>query len=366
MTDVAFFASPAAWPWAWARHLRDHGGTATLLEIVTDPRRLYDSEWAVLLIDASLPLLDTSFVAEIHHQGRLVVGVFDPAIPHTKDRALAARVDAVVETDATADEFMRVVGALRTRRRPGRRPAPTPVETHRGPKVIAVGGPVGAPIVAIGVTRGLHNALLVDADDFAPSVAVRVGVAPVPNLLTAMLLDPAEDVTATVFDRDGLHVLGGMEPAHWSEAVGRFRNLLPRLGAYTSVCCTLGPVLGDVGERSHLSRSILASASAVIVTGEADPPGMTAALRWVADARMLAPAVAIYVALINAPHDRYRRSQIIATLRALDANENVALFTLHLSDDRRLRRAAWARRPLTDGPLARSLRRLGNDVAAAL
>lgn len=377
---LAFVTSAQPWFRRWTRHIADHG-PGRVVAVVAEQQSAFADPWRVLVADTNSSVIDRSFVDLVHQRGRGVIAVWDPALPAGKQKALDAGADGLIEADAGPAEFVRVLRATAVdfptvpASRSRRRPVATTATARTGGLLVAVGGPVGAEPerVALGIMRALgsrhESAVLVDANEVAPSVAQRLGLTPVPNLAAAAA---RPTVTVAELDQylqpyDGLFwVLAGLAtPAQWSEVSPRMaRSIVSALASrYDRAVVVLGPVLEDLApygtERYGISRAMLREADAVVAVVAPTPLGLALLGTWLADARTAAPRVPYRVVVLDAPRDRFRRAEISEYLAGLDVDG------VHLMppDDRRRQRADWNGELVRTGPLARELVRL-TDVLA--
>src|SRR5690606_32069416 len=165
----------------------DHGG-ARVRAVVMGAEEVEAESFDVLVIDDVCSFLTPRLVEQVRRQGRAVVGVFDPRDgADAKRRLLDCGVDDVVETGASPEEFLAVLQRVRELR-----PEPfafdRPIPEPASGRVIAVGAPpggTGATEIAIALAAEM-GALLLDADDVAPSIAQRLSCPLHPNLRTAI------------------------------------------------------------------------------------------------------------------------------------------------------------------------------------
>lgn len=188
--------------------------------------------------------------------------------------------------------------------RPSPSPSPSPSQTGR---VIAVWGPQGAPgrtTVAIGVAEAWahvrQRVCLVDADTYAPSITMALGlVEPTSGLAAACRHVEAGTLTVsglsslTIEVESHWRVLGGIERAdRWSEvrptAVERLWPLLRQ--AFDLIVVDTGFCLevdGNPGawarQRNGVATSALAQADHIIAVADASPLGAARLLAAVDD-----------------------------------------------------------------------------------
>ena len=108
----------------------------------------------------------------------------------SREHLLALGVDALVESDAGADAFVRAIASVAGRREDRSAARSISAPTRAG-RLVTVGGPpgVGRTEIAIELALALGrqtSVVLVDADDVAPAVAPRLYLPIEPNLRTAI------------------------------------------------------------------------------------------------------------------------------------------------------------------------------------
>jgi MinD-like ATPase involved in chromosome partitioning or flagellar assembly len=301
------------------------------------------------------PLLTRAFVADLHSRGRRVLGVHDLFEPASRGHLLSVGVDALIESDARVDAFVRALVALAEQRGPAARPS---VTIERSGRLVVVGGApgTGRTEVAVQLARSIAgDAVLVDCDDVGPSVAQRLGLALEPNLRNAIdAVEHAEgdldDVVVT--DPRGLRIVTGVPGANtWAQVrPSEVLRVIDHLAAANRTVIADGAgALQDVGGaprgRNATAQAIIREADGVVAVGDASPVGVTRLLAWLADARSLASATPALVVLNRAPRDAFRRGELFEEVgRSADAID-----VLFLPFDRTVTDAAWAGSPVGRG-----------------
>lgn len=368
--ELALAASARAWSDALHRFLADHGG-ARVRTVVMSAQEVVDERYDVLIIDDVCSFLTPRLVEEVRRPGRLVVGVFDSRDgADAKRRLLDCGVDDVIESDASPDEFLAVVGRL-SQLAPSAPDwmTPTPVHPVQG-RVVAVGAPpggCGATEVALGLAAVL-DAVVVDADDVAPSVAQRVGASLHPNLRTAidMVHHRDGDLAETIVDGGGVRLLPGLATGDdWSQLhPGEVEAVIDELAAFEPlVVVNVGAGLErpQVGEgRFGLARGVLRRSDTIVGVTLPQPVAITRSIRWALEAKALAVETPLAMVVNRSPRSRFRRTEIEGALaRALPDTP-----VFHLPEDDRVAEAAWSGIPVPGGPFLRALRQLAREVVA--
>lgn len=392
--ELAVVYSPREWANRVVRHVTDHGGGRVRLRVV-DGRVALEEDFDILLAEDVTSFLTGRFVAELHRRGRAVLGVYDPEEPAGKERLVELGVDDLIESTAPAEDFVRKLAVIIPERpAPPRRAlvpphgidaelasiaagmrAPASVTRPRGWQW-AVGGPpggCGASEVAIELARQLSRAsgptVLVDGQDVSPALAQRLGLAPIPNIRTAidMVLHGSgelpEAVLAVAAGSFGL-LAGLTNPADWGQIRAQdAADVVQELRTqYTHVVVNVGPILEDlpgVGgpDRYGLTRALTASADVLVGVGSPTPVGVARLIGWVAEVATLAPGRPIHLAVNRAPGSRFIRGEVEAEIR-----RTYAPASLHfLPHDEAVEKAAWRGELVAPGPFSKAV----GDLAAA-
>ena len=348
------------------RYFTDHGG-ARVRQLVVDPALAVSEQYSVLIASWRWPSLTQGLVAQLHDQGRRVLGVFDTLEPASIELLESLRVDRIVASDAAHHEFLEAL--LWLQRDPiadrlfGTKDTPAMPETPLAP-LIVVGGPFGSgkTEIAIECARSMP-ALVVDCDEIAPSIAPRLGIGIEPNLRTA--IDAVEfglgelDDSVLLADAGRLAVLCGLpNVTTWSqirasEVVRALRSL--RRGG--PVVADISSCLEEVGHatrgRYAVTRALAVEASTIVVVGRATPVGAVRLLSWIADLQMLRPGAPAHVVLNMASPDRARTEELLIEIRRSFEPLTISVVPY----DRRVDGAAWAGTCVRRGPFTKAVAR---------
>lgn len=375
--DIAIVVSPREWAERLHRFIADHGG-ARVRARVLDAREALDADYAVLVADDLTSFLTPRLVAELHRRGRRILGVYDPLEPWGAERLRELGVDDRVAADASAEEVLHAVETLGA----GldldaelhalvEAPAPPSPPVQRG-TVVAVGGPpggVGSTEVALALAvAGAAGArtVLVDADEFVPSMAQRLGLPLHPNLRSA--IDAVEHRAGTLaaalqaVPGSSLAVLTGLPtPRDWHELrPGEVTAVLDELQATAAVVvvdvsCGTEDLAGlSASGRFSTTRAVLAAADVVVGVCAATPVGVARLFGWAADVTLLAADAPLHVAVNRVTGGRFVRGEIRDELA-----RTLQLATItDLPHDARVERAAWDGVVVPEGPFTRAVRGL--------
>mgnify|MGYP001947312541 CR=1 FL=1 len=379
--EIAIAATPRDWAGRLHRHVTDHGG-ARVRATILHPAEALTEHYDVLVVDDTTSYLTAHLVSELHQRDRRVLGVYDQDDPAGKGELLAVGVDDVIARTAAAQEFVAAVAALaelsgrreleellgdRAERPPPAAVPPTPRGT-----VVAVGaasGGCGATEVAAALAGGRPDAVLVDADAVAPSLAQRLGTAPYPNLsaaIDALARQRGALTDALIPLPSGAALLPGCDPRQRVDV-----RAADVAAVTTTLARSTATVVVDVGARltagiaepgGNPGGAVVVAADAVVVVTLATPVGVTRLLDWLADVRALTAAVPLHVVVNRAPASPYRRAEVAGEIRRTFEPASLT-FAPH---DARVEAAAWAGELVGPGPFTRALAELADQVLPPL
>jgi MinD-like ATPase involved in chromosome partitioning or flagellar assembly len=341
-------------------------------------------DYDCLVVDHQASMLTSQLVAQLHREGRVIVGVEDPAQPSTKERLVRLGVDATVPSSAEPRLFVERITAV-VQARPHREfedviadfdvsldPDAAEPDAHaaaagpRSPIVVVTGASEGVGATELTVELGAalrrrdQSVVVVDADLVAPSLAQRLFVSTndirTSNLLTAIdaVHRGSGSLTACVTQTTaGCALVCGLEqPGAWEtiaadEVAGVVKELSERF-TYT-VVQTAAPIEELPSDRYQVGRRMLEIADRVLVVTDATPVGLQRLTRWMWFAStLLDPAIVHVVCNHSNPETRAGIEQEV--LRTLPQS------TIdHLPHDGRVRAAAWALELVATGPYTRAV-----------
>lgn len=370
---LAFTADP--WVEELHRHLSDHGG-ARVRSVVVEPGILLEESYDVLVVGHRWAPLTRALVGDVRARGRAVLGVYDREEWASRKHLAALGVDAIVESDAGVDGFVRaIIGAAG--KRPEQAAEPALATEGRAGSLVVVGGPpgVGRTEVAIGLAAACarrHSVALVDADDVAPAVAQRLHLPIEPNLRTA--IDAVEhgrgDLDACVISdpRSGLSIVAGVpNPNAWAQVrPGEVIRVIDRLADAAEIVVADGAgsleEIGGSASRGRFAtgRALVASADVLVAVCDGSPQGIARLLGWVVDARGLAVETPMAVVVNRAPVARFRRGELYDEI----TGSLGALEVVFVPYERRVSDASWNGEMLGNTAFTRSVARVADAVAA--
>ena len=386
--DIAIVVSPRSWAERLHRFTADHGG-ARVRARVLEAREAIDHDYAVLVVEDLTSFLTPRVVEELHVRGRRILGVFEPAEPWGRQGLEELGVDETAPADTPPEELLRIIESLAAgieldreiialveEPESGPPPGSAPGSEPRG-AVTVIAGPPGGPgatEVAIGVAAELsrqgEGVVLVDADEIAPALAQRLGLALHPNLRTAIdaVEHRAGDLPGSLqrLGRSALDVLTGLADAsdrhdiRASELIAVLDELAAR---YTSVVVNVGHLLeaGRPDNRRGLTAATLGRADQIIGIGAPTPVGIARLLAWTADVRSVAPLAPLHLAVNRTPAGRFKRGELAHEIRRTVHVRSLVF----LPEDTRVERAAWDGRVVESGPFTRAVADLCRQVDAA-
>jgi Mrp family chromosome partitioning ATPase len=372
--EVALAFTADVWVEELHRHLTDHGG-ARIRTLLVESEGALEESYDVLVAGHRWPALTRALVADVRAHGRAVLGVHDRDEPASRDHLIALGVDALVESDAGAEAFVRAITSVAGRRVDPSIPHAV-VNASRAGRLVTVGGPpgVGRTEIAIELSRALSRrapALLIDVDDVAPGIAARLQLPLEPNLRTA--IDAVEhgrgelEHCVLVEPTSQLRVVTGIPNASaWSQVrPGEIVRVVDRLADDVDVVVADGAgLLEDVAtsairSRFATARTMVGEADLVVAVCNASPPGIARLLGWVVDALALAPATPLFVVVNRAPDTRFRRAELYEEITGSLPTGDVVF----VPGDARVVDAAWNGTTVARGGFTRAVEELARQVA---
>lgn len=385
--EIALVFSPEVWVEALHRYFTDHGG-ARVRQIVMEPGLALEEDFHTLVVSHRWPALTRPFVDALHQRRRTVLGVFDPLEPAGAGFLAGLGVDRVIPADAAMSQFLEYLHELAPQPNGATSDAelaqilgepwePGGPARHRG-AVIALGGTSGAGATEISVhlAKAIHehgsSVVLVDADEFAPSVGQRLGLPIEPNVRTAVdAVDYGMGTLAAAVTRhsEGFDVLAGipnvaawsqMRPGEMIDVISELRELRDVVVVNVSHC--VEDVSCGTRGRFGVSRAVLAEADAVIGVGSGNPVGVVRLLNWIADVRGLAVETPVLLVVNRGPGEPFKRGEIDDEIRRTYPPRSLTFVPF----DRRVDSATWRSELVSRGPFARAVDELARDVLDGL
>ena len=384
---VSIGSSQREWAAEFTRFVSDYGG-ARLRGTVLTVEDALEQDFEVLVVDDIASYLTPRFIDEIRRRRRKVVGVYDPDQGESaKDRLLSMGVDVVVDAYATPEELIAAIAGLAGRDTESDgdesyagevfSPAPpaSPFSEPRGP--VAVVGGDEATDVSLALADCLvaleRRTVVTDLDTLAPSLAQRLGLEMIPNVLTA--LDAFVQMRGSA--RESLQrsprgfdlMVGIPAPSEWDVVAARdVTDLLEDLGrSHAAVIAKVNPAIEDLASiggragRNDVHRAVLSRSSQVIVVSEPTPIAVTRSMAWIAEARRLS-TVPFHIVFHSSPRSVYQRGEVSEEL----VRTFVPASITWMPHDARLRRAVWNGEMVPAGPYLRTMRGLAKRVAERL
>ncbi len=376
MADVVIAVGHTIRPWRGElqRYARDFV-TGVTIQVFRDQRALDATRFDALLLDGSSSLLNPSLMEQMADRQIPVAAVYDRDEDRDGEeyRKIEALGVSMVEPGALDDLIVTF-----SRRGPAQATgdaAPGPAATTADAPtisvngtVIAIGGPGGSGTTEVAVMLAARMAakkrstILVDIDEFRPSVARRLGFALTPHIVNAVealsYLSPyatAEEIRgriqgvlaeAAVANANGLPfdaIAGLPSGSDWhSIAPDRIPSLAQALSrAYEVVILRLGPSLEDLSrwiDRFGASRSAVLAADRVISVADASPTGIAESIDWLADLRELTDEP-IRVVVNRVPPGKFRKAEMVETLERAIGEGVVGIHTVRF--DKTLPDRSW-------------------------
>jgi cellulose biosynthesis protein BcsQ len=371
--EVALAASARDWPDRIHRFLADHGGARVRAQVLT-PEDALAEDYQVLIIDDVCSFLTPRLVDTVQRRRRQVLGVFDPAdSPDAKERLRECGVDQVIESDASADEFVVALRALVVLAPETPSDIAPVAEVRPLRDVIAVGAPpggCGATEVAISLALHLTRfgpTVLIDLDETAPAIAQRLALAMLPNLRSAIdaVTHRNESLEAALQSIGRLDVLTGLSSDRdWIEIrAHEVREVLDELIArYRFAVVNVGSQLGEVahgsGGRFAISRTGIGMVDQILMISLPSPVSVSRLASWYLQARDLNPSAVATVVVNRAPRSKYRRAELKQEIERATGVRDIGF----LPEDPQLRSASWSGEQVSGGRFYRASKRLARDL----
>ena len=357
--EIALAASARDWPDRLHRHLLDHGGARVAVRVM-GPDQATSNRYDVLLIDDISSFLTPRLVAVIRMAGCAVVGVFDPADgPDAKRRLLDCGISDVIESDATADEFLQAVRSAMQHRFES---VPDSDGSESGAWSIGVTGAidgVGVTEVSVSLARSLSTSLetiLVDLDPIWPSIAPRLDLPLHPNLRTAVdrVLHDSGRIQSVMHELGPLSVVGGLADHGSAGPISHteIAMLLDVLGSMAEV------LVADLGSLGNAYGAVISRFGSIALVGTGDPVGITRLLRSVDRIGGLVDEDRLVVVVNKTVGSRYHESEV----RAEISSAYPALPVVLMPFDTRVSEAMWEGSLADRGRFARSVKRMSQVI----
>jgi MinD superfamily P-loop ATPase len=373
--EVALAFTADVWVEELHRHLTDHGG-ARVRTLLVEPEGALEESYDVLVAGHRWPALTRALVADIHAHGRGVVGVHDREEIASKEHLIALEVDALVESDAGPDAFVRAIASVARPRDDRSRVRPISVPRRAG-RLLTVGGPpgVGRTEIAIELALALGRratVALLDADDVAPGVGPRLQMPIEPNLRTA--IDAVEhgrgEMARCVLVEpiSHLRVVTGLPNASaWAQVrPGEILRVVDRLADDGDMIVADGAGMveevttGTARGRFATARMLVSEADVVVAVCDPSPHGIGRLLAWSVAALALAPRASVLVVVNRAPRARFRRGELYAEI----TTSLPVVDVVFVPADRRVGDAAWDGTAVGRGPFTRAVDQIARRVIA--
>lgn len=299
----------------------------------------------VVVVGGDTPWLTPAHIRSWRNHGIAVLGVSPAGDEPATDLLVAGGVDDIVPDSMAIDALMQAIRFIAPE-------TSVPDSPHAGTRVGVVGarGAPGCTEVAVAYAMSVASegsCVLLDLDVGAPSVAIRLGLDPRPDLADAVDIVRREGtLDASVLHHvRSLTVIVGLHRDGWEEVRESHLEGVVRAAAnrFSTVVMDLGT--SDAGQR----RLDLVDEAILVVDGSA--LGIVRAARLVED--WVGPAPALVLNRVD-PASQDRTVQAARRWTGLDPS-------IVLRERRAVRRAACGARP-PDRRFARSVGRLGHGA----
>jgi len=372
-------ASQLGWVTTLTQWISEHGGARLIGQALTSGD-VTDTEFDVLVLDRWSSLLSRRLVEEVQRDGAAVIVLTQPGQKedgHLDDLGVSLAMPLTASPEQIISRATEVTAVRRVNgyQRSGRSLPAKEKEPSRSGRLVALLGRSGVTELVVNLAdtaaRSGESVAVVDFDTVDPSVAQRLGLPLVPNLLTAVEhLRAAEFGDAsTIRHGSGFRVVAGLANAReWDsltsvEADDLAQALRDRFSLTVApvdrMLEDLAPLSGLEG-RFDVARRIVARADDIVVLGTPSPVGLVQTLASIADVRALTQ-VPIHVAVNRAPPGRFLPSEWAKELRRTFDPASLVF----LPDDLRVGRAAWDGRVPAAGRYVKAVRRFAAQLVRA-
>jgi len=371
-------ASQLGWVTALTQWVAEHGGAQLVGQALT-PDDVDQAHFDLLVLDGWSSLLNRRLVDRVQQTGAAVMVLVNAERPDAeagrlRDLGVSLSLPLSASPDLIVSRGAEVAAVRRVNGRP-HPAAPTatlpdqPSDTHRLLVVTGTGGvtEVTAHLAAASARLG-QSTVLVDLNTVTPSIAQRLDLPLVPNLLTV-----CEEIRRSRLDPDGMlshpagfKVVSGLaNPREWDEltTVDTGELLAGLEDSFQVTLAVVHPLLEELAPLSGLEgrfdtgRRTIEKADEVLVVATPSPVGVVHALGAIADIRSLT-SVPIHVAVNRVPKSRFVADQWAEELTRLFTPASLSF----LPTDVRVNRAAWDGRLALNGPFSRQIRHLADGL----
>jgi hypothetical protein len=361
-------------PWGQRLHgyVADHVSGLDIV-LIRDPRAVVDAGFTAVCVDLGDPWVDRRFVERCDRAGLPIVGVYRTTdLEHDAiDLGITMRMDAtmpppqmvdrlaMIDPPDPADSLLRALDF-----------DAAPLQQRA---TLVIGGPVGTDPTEIGVALAAAmcvdgSTLLVDFNETDPSLAIRLGYQPTPNVATAASAMAANGALVEHLGRPqtGLasfdfDVICGLPSGDdWNKLNEHDSvHLLAECDQnWSSVVAITGPMLEDLSgwvPRFSVSRRLLATAQHVLAVCDASPVGVMRFGQWLNHANTKVPVLVVITGV--PPKSRHAVGEVADRLASM-CGERVDVIGW-LPADPRVAIAAWNGDLVGRGPFNRAM----SDIA---
>lgn len=370
-------ASQLGWVTTLTQWVSEHGGAQLVGQALT-AEDVAASDFDLLVVDGWSSLLSRRLVDQVQGAGAAVMVLVNSDRPAAESNRLSDLGVSLSMPVSTSPEQIvaRASEVAAVRRFADKRtddpPASSPQDDGDRHKIMALLGQDGVTEVAVNlaaaVARSGESTVLADFDTVEPSIAQRLDLPIVPNLLTV-----SDHIRRGRFDEgcvtshpDGFAVIPGLaNPREWAEltSVDAGDVAAELKDHYDLSLIVVHRIIEDVAPLSGLQgrfdvgRRIIERADQVMVVASASPVGLVRALHRIADVRTLT-AAPIHVVVNRTPADGFVRAE---WARELERTFTPASLSF-LPFDKSVPKAAWDGRLPVRGPFVREVRSVGSTL----
>lgn len=374
-------ASQLGWVTALTQWLSEHGGAQLVGQALTSDD-IHEADFDLLVVDGWSSLLSRRLVDRVQSGGAAVLVLVNSDRPEAEaNRLRDLGVSLSLPASALPEEIVSRASEVAAVRRFTERQHPPDNEsaTHgsedAGHRLLVVLGQDGVTEVAANLAAAFarlgRSTLVADFDTVEPSIAQRLGIPIIPNLLTAseQIRQSRFDATSVATYPNGFAVLPGLaNPREWDELTSVEAGGLASAirDKFEVTLAVVHPMLEDLAPLSGLEgrfdvgRRLVEAADETVVVAAGSPVGLVRALGTIADVRGIT-ATPIHVVVNRMPRDGFLHAEWTEELTRTFTPASLTFLPV----DRGLPKAAWDGRLLDRGPFVREVQRLTENLVGA-
>lgn len=373
-------ATQRGWVTGLTHWVSEHGGAQLVGQALT-PSDVTEADFDVLVLDSWSSLLTRRLIDEVQRDGRAVMVLVNADRPDAEESRLRdLGISLSFPITCEAEQIVsRATEAAAVRQQIQSRDAvvesavpPSSLAEDQANRLLVVVGHKACEVavnVAVALTPSSGSVALIDLDTVEPSVAQRLDLPLLPNVLTAAdhLRNGRFGSASVRSHATGVDVIAGLaNPREWDELSladtielidGVREQYLASVAVVHHLLEDLAPLSGLAG-RFDVGRYTVEKADEVLIVGEQSPVGLTRLLGTIADVRGLTRAP-VHVVVTDATPDGFRQAEFTREVERSFTPESLWF----LPHDTRVSRAAWDGRVPSHGRFGKAVGRIADHLA---